>query len=133
MKQIPTYFCSNSFTAHPSSFVLLLPDRAEPSEANHLDINLAAAAFRPLHLSFLARSVRARAMFSLVFEAAAAAAVLRDLPATGGIAVYSVFPSLSTPNPNPNSELFSSARLSISSFPHERRVRGRPPPAAGGV
>ena len=32
-------------------------------------------------------------MFSLVFEAAAAAA-LRDLPATGGIAVYSVFPSV---------------------------------------
>ena len=37
-------------------------------------------------------------MFSLVFEAAAAA-VLRDLPATGGIAVYSVFPSVWFPSP----------------------------------
>ena len=58
------------------------------SEANHLDINLAA--FRPLHPRSV--RVRPRAMFSLVFEAAAAA--LRDLPATGGIAVCSVFPSV---------------------------------------
>ena len=61
------------------------------SEANHLDINLAA--FRPLHLLSSLVRVRAGNVFSR-FRGRCYAAALRDLPATGGIAVYSVFPSV---------------------------------------